>query len=123
MKTYSLILLFILLVVPVSCTSVGTFPHSTGTSVDLSRDNYRVVTANAIGESSGFKLLGIIPFKSPRYTEAMSDLYLRSGLEEGRAQALANVSQERSTMYVILFSIPKLTVRADIVEFLSEGSS
>ncbi len=117
-----LYLLFgILAIVAVGCTSVGTFPHTTGTQVDLSKGNYRIVKANAIGESSGFSLLGFIPFKSPRYTAAMSNLYEKAGLEEGKAQALVNVTQERSTMYLVLFSIPKLTVRADVVEFIDAG--
>jgi hypothetical protein len=109
-----------LLVLAVSCASVGSLPHSTGTRVDLSRKNYRVVKANAIGQSSGFALLGIIPIASPTYPAAMSNLYENAQITEGSATALANVSQERSTVYLVLFSIPKLTVRADVIEFLDE---
>lgn len=104
----------------VGCASTGRFPHETGTRVDLSRKNYCIVKTNAVGESAGFSLLGFIPLSVPRYTEAMSDLYSKAGLEAGKAQALANVTQEKSSTYLILFSIPKLTVRADIVEFLDE---
>jgi len=102
------------------CASTGDFPHVTGTSVDLSRKNYRVIKSNAVGESTGFSLLGFIPLASPRYTEAMTKLYAEAGLKEGEAQALANVSQEKSSTYLILFSIPKLTVRADVIEFQDE---
>ena len=94
------------------CTSIGKFPHTTGTQVDLTKKNYKVVKANAIGSSSGFRLLGLIPFSSPRYTKAMSSLHKNSGMEVGKAQALVNVSQERSTTYLILFSVPKLKVKA-----------
>lgn len=104
----------------VGCASTGIFPHATGTTVDLSRKNYRIVKTNAVGESAGFSLLGFIPLSAPTYTGAMSDLYSKAGLEAGKAQALANVTQERSSRYLILFSIPKLTVRADIIEFLDE---
>jgi hypothetical protein len=103
------------------CASVGTFPHSTGTSVDLTKSNFRIIKSNAIGEDSGFSVLGIIPLVSPTYTNAMSALYSKAGVSEGKAQALINVSQERSTLYLILFSIPKLTVRADVIEFLDEN--
>jgi hypothetical protein len=89
--------------------------------VDLSRKNYAIVKANAIGESSGFSLLGIIPFAAPKYTDAMSDLCSKAVMSEGKAHALVNVVQERSSIYLILFSIPKLTVRADIIEFLDES--
>jgi len=103
-----------------SCASTGIFPHSTSTSVDLAKSNYRIIKSNAIGESSGFSLLGFIPLVPPTYTDAMSDLYGKAGISEGKAQALVNVTQERSMLYLILFSIPKLTVRADIIEFLEE---
>ena len=102
------------------CASVGTFPNTSGTSVDLTKKNYRVVKANASGESTGFALLGIIPIVSPSYTDAMSNLSAHGGIQEGKAQALVNVTQDHSVIYLILFSIPKLTVRADIVEFLDD---
>jgi hypothetical protein len=41
----------------------------------------------------------------------------KSSLKEGSAQAYINVAEEKSTLYLILFSLPKLSVRADIVEF------
>ena len=107
-----------LLVGIAGCTRSGAFPHSSGTQVDLTRNNYRVIKPNAIGTSSGFRLLGFIPLASPRYTAAMSDLYRKAGVSEGgTAQALANVTEEHSSLYLILFSIPKLTVRADVIEF------
>ncbi len=100
------------------CTSAGTMPAASGTHVNLSGKNYRVIKANAVGESSGFELLGWIPFAAPRYTEAMTELYASAGQSEGSATALTNVSQERSEAYFILFSITRLTVRADMIEFL-----
>jgi hypothetical protein len=99
------------------CSSTGTFPQTSGTQVDLSRKNFRVVKANAVGSSTGFKLFGFIPFAAPRYTTAMSHLYKKAGIAEGKAQTLTNVTQERSNLYLVLFSLPKLTVRADIIEF------
>jgi hypothetical protein len=99
------------------CTSTGTFPQTSGTQVDLSRKNFRVVKANAMGSSSGFKLFGFIPFSAPTYSEAMSHLYKKAGVTEGKAQTLTNVTQERSSLYLVLFSIPKLTIRADVIEF------
>lgn len=112
--------LLALLMISTGCSRVGTFPHSSGTEVDLTKKNFRVVKANAVGSSSGFALLGIIPFAQPSYTSAMSDLYDDAGIEEGTAQALVNVTQERSSLYLILFSIPRLTVRADIIEFVDD---
>jgi Family of unknown function (DUF6567) len=98
-------------------TGAGEYAAGSGTTVDLSQKNYRVIKANAVGESSGFHLLGIIPFSSPTYTEAMTNLYIDSGVTSGGATAVANVSKDSKTTYLVLFSIPKLTVRADIIEF------
>ena len=106
-----------LLAIPSGCVNRGDFPRATGTQVELSRDNYRVVKSNVIGESTGFYFLGVIPILPPRRTAALTDLYSHTGLSAGKAEALINVAQERSTLYLILFSLPKLTVRADIIEF------
>ena len=121
MKRNYLILGLLFLFLMGCATATGTFPHGTGTQVDLSKANYRIVKANAIGESSGFNLLGIIPIVPPRYTTAMSDLYSRVDILEGKSHALVNVIQERSSLYLILFSIPKLTIRADLIEFFEES--
>ena len=98
--------------------SVGRFNQSTGTGVNLSRDNYKVIKAGAMGESKGFRLLGIIPFASPSYAEAKKQLYASIGENVvGKSLALANQTEDRSTLYLILFSIPKLTISADVIEF------
>lgn len=103
----------------IGCSSVGTLPYGGTTKTDLTKKNFRMVKANARGQDSGFWLLGIIPFSSPTYADAMASLH--EGVEmEGKATALANVAKDKSTLYLILFSIPKITVTADIIEFLDE---
>ncbi|MGZ5051570.1 MAG: DUF6567 family protein [Methylobacter sp.] len=92
--------------------SAGT-PISTVTTVHLSRQNYKIVKANAVGSSEGFNFLGFIPFKTAGYGK----LYQNAGIAEGKALALTNVMHESTSPYFILFSLPKDTVRADIVEF------
>jgi len=92
--------------------------QNTGTAVSLQGNNYKVVKAGAKGESSGFYLLGIIPIVSPNYADAKANLYFSSGEPlEGRSIALANTTQDSSTLYLILFSVPRITVTADIIEF------
>lgn len=99
-------------------SSIGKFQQSTGTEVKLSENNYKLIKAGATGSSSGFYLLGIIPIVKPSFAEAKSDLYQSSGQAlEGRSIALANQTQDESNIYLILFSIPKVTISADIVEF------
>jgi hypothetical protein len=105
-----------------ACSSTGSMQQSTGTAVSLKGNNYKVVKAGAKGESSGFYLLGIIPLVSPNYADAKANLYFSSGeLLEGRSIALANQTQDNSTVYLILFSVPRITVTADIIEFTGAG--
>jgi hypothetical protein len=115
--TQWILIIFLLLSISGCATSTGIFPHTTGTNVDLTKKNYRVVKVNVVGKSVGFKIFGIIPITSPSYTGAMTDLYSNSSIKVGKAHALVNVIQERSSIYLFFFSIPKLTIRADIIEF------
>lgn len=106
----------------VGCTSTGMMPQGTGTAVSLSGNNYKVLKAGAKGESVGFSLLGIIPILSPTFAGAKANLYSSVGQPlEGRSIALANQTEDRSTLYLILFSLPRITVTADILEFTGSG--
>jgi hypothetical protein len=122
MKIKNLIIFcpFILLA---GCASQGEFNHLNATDVNLNSNNYRIIKAGASGCSTGFNLLGFIPFASPHYSEAKADLY-HSVTEpmNGRAIALANQTEDRSTIYLILFSLPKVTITADVIEFTGTNS-
>jgi hypothetical protein len=98
--------------------------QSTSTSIALAGNNYQLVHAGAEGVSHGFRLLGILPFASPHYADAKQDLYgtVTEPLR-GRAIALANEMEDRSTMYFILFSIPKITLTADVIEFTTKEAA
>ncbi len=87
------------------------------TQVQLAGNNYRVLQTNVVAKSGGFKLLGLITIKSPSYVKAVSRLYAKAGVEESQPQAFANVVYETGGMNLILFSLPKIRVRADLVEF------
>ena len=108
----------VLIAVSGGCTSTGSYPAASESRVDLSKANYHLVKANAVGSSSGFNLFMFIPIVPTRYTSAMSQLQAQAGMTEGKAQALVNVVQEQRSLYLLLFSIPTLTVRADVVEFV-----
>jgi hypothetical protein len=92
------------------------------THVTLMEDNFRIVQTNVIGKSRGFKLLGLITIKPASNTRAMSDLYGKAQVEPGRPQALANVVRESGSTYLILFSLPKVTIRADLIEFTERNT-
>ena len=93
---------------------------STQTAVNLSQNNFRVIKAGVVGTSHGFRLLGIIPFAGANETDARADLYRHLGQSlEGKSATLANTTYSKSTVYLILFSVPKVTVEADVVEYLN----
>ncbi|HWN97449.1 MAG TPA: hypothetical protein VNT99_20625 [Methylomirabilota bacterium] len=87
------------------------------TQVSLTGDNYRILQTNLIARSRGFKLLGFITIKSPSYVQAVSRLCAQAQMEVGRPQVFANVVYETGGPNLILFSMPKIRVRADLVEF------
>jgi hypothetical protein len=106
------------------CASKGELRgQTTGTGVSLAENNYKLIKAGAKGRSSGFRLLGLIPFSNPTYANAKESLYESVGEPlTGRAIALANQTEDRSTIYLLLFSIPKVTLTADVIEFTDSGS-
>jgi hypothetical protein len=87
------------------------------TRVDLGRDNFVLVKANVRGESKGFSLLGVITMSPATVTKAMNRMYASAQLRVGEPQTLANLVVNQSSSYWILFGIPKVEVRADVVEF------
>ncbi len=93
------------------------------THVQLTENNYRLVQTNLVAKSGGFKLLGFITIKSPSYVQAVGRLYARAQIKEGRSQALANLVYESGGLNLIVFSLPKIRVCADLIEFTSPGSS
>jgi hypothetical protein len=93
------------------------------THVTLTGSNYTIVQENIIGRSRGFKVLGLISLRSASYIEAVTRLYARAKVQVGHPQALANVVYESTSSNFILFSIPKVKIRADLIEFTEEGSA
>ena len=94
----------------------------TTTTVNLSKNNFKIVKANAFGSSVGFSFLGIFSLKSPSYEEALTQLYRSADVSEGKPQALVNVLQEQTSTYFILFALPKITVCADVIEFINDAA-
>jgi hypothetical protein len=91
--------------------------HS-GTTVKLEQSNFVMVRTNVTGESKGFALLGLLTISPARVGTAMDRLYGAADLRTNRAQTLVNVVAERSSTYYFLYSKPRVTIRADVVEFV-----
>ena len=88
------------------------------TDVQLRGDNFIVIKTNVVGQSSGFSLLGIITIVPAKFTKAMSRLYTQAEMQPGRSQTLVNLILEKDAVYYILFSIPRTSIRADVIEFI-----
>lgn len=91
--------------------------HS-ATSVKLEQGNFTTVKTNVVGRAKGFALLGIITIVPARFSTAMDRLYAQAEVQPGRAQTLANMVVDRSSAYFILYSLPRVSIRADVVEFV-----
>jgi len=110
-------------VAPFASAITGSAPGSgieihTQTSVRLEEGNFVTVRTNVVGSSKGFKLLGFITLYPATLDKALNRLYAKAEAEEGRSQTLAHLIVEHSGVYVILFSIPKVTARGDLIEFV-----
>jgi hypothetical protein len=90
------------------------------TRVGLDRDNFVLVKTNVWGRSKGFSLLGVITIVPPTLTKAMTRMYASAQMRPGEPQTVAHLVIEQTSSFWILFGIPKIEVRSDIVEFNPE---
>ncbi|MCH7673674.1 hypothetical protein IH879_01820 [candidate division KSB1 bacterium] len=108
------------------------------TNVELSQSNFRVIATNVYGEASATYLLGfsfaqggemqtiaLIPLGGDRmlYKVALENLWRNfeqtHGNIEGRSLALVNVRFDSDALNVLVFyTRPKISVRADVIEFV-----
>ena len=88
------------------------------TDVRLQEKNFVVIRTNVVGESSGFSLLGILTIVPAKFNKAMSRLYAQAEMQPGRPQTLVNLVMEKDATYFILFSLPRTSIRADVIEFI-----
>lgn len=87
------------------------------TELRLQQKNFVVVKSNVLGQSKGFALLGLITVVPAKFNTAMNRLNAQADLTPGSARTLANLVLEKDSSYWILFSIPRTSIRADVVEF------
>jgi hypothetical protein len=125
-----------LLAVLSGCVSSGLLVSSNMTEVELSQANYRVVATSVSGQASAEYLFGasfgigmyaqayaLIPLDKDRalYKIAVENLWKNfealHGKTEGRSLALVNVRYDSEAVNAFVYTKPKLTVIADVVEF------
>jgi len=87
------------------------------TELRLTEGNFSVMKTNVVGDARGFALLGFITLVPARFETAMGRLYSKAEMQTGQPQTLGNLIVEKTSAYWILFSIPRVSVRADLLEF------
>ena len=109
------------------CASMDTMPSTleihNQTEVKLTEGNFVTVKTNVVGQAQGFSLLGFISLVPARFQTAMDRLYTKAEVKTGKPQVLGNVVMEKTSANWILFSIPRVSVRADVVEFVPGGAA
>ena len=88
------------------------------TDIRLEAPDFTMIQPNVVGESEGFSLLGILTIVPPKFTEAMNRLMTQAKMQPGRPQTLANLVMEKNSSYFILYSLPRISIRADVIEFI-----
>ncbi len=111
------------------------------TDVRLEQANYRVIATQVKGESTGFHILSAIPNSIPSSlsdlgelvrlspdggitiqdatkVKAVEDLYKNCGDLRNRPTALINLRTQTGGTNYFIFSRPKTTVTADVIEFI-----
>ena len=104
------------------CSSVGEMKGGrTDTSISLAGKNYKLIKGGAQGKDYGFWFL-FLPIVSPSYADAKADLYKSVDVPlTGKAIALANQTEDRSRLFLILVTIPRITITADVIEFTDKA--
>jgi uncharacterized protein DUF6567 len=122
------------------CAQTGVFVAANMTSVELSEDNYRLIATDVSGTAEAAYLLGVslptgmmnstlalvrLKGTGMLYQEALADLWTRfqeeHGAIDGRTLALVNVRYDSDNLNLLLYTRPQLSIRADVVEFVSRG--
>jgi len=139
MKINRLVLVVLFAVFALSafgCASSGMFPSTNVTEVQLQRGNFKIVARNVSGEAEAGYLVGSsfslgiytntlavyrISGTGMLYKEALENLWKNyeatNGPVEGKSLALINVRYDSEALNLIVYTQPKVMIRADVIEF------
>lgn len=118
------------------CASGGMFPAANITNVQLERNNFTIIARNVAGEAQAGYLLGgtfsvgmttntfglvRVSGRGMLYKEALENLWKNveatCGPVEKRKLALINVRYDSEALNLVVYTEPKVMVRADVIEF------
>jgi hypothetical protein len=118
------------------CATTGQFSAQNITNVQLTEANYDVIATGVSGEASAYYLLGLSVNQGAQantfavarlsgdgllYEAAFADLWANFEAEYGatddRSLALVNVRFDSDPLNLFVVTRPKVSIRADVVEF------
>lgn len=118
------------------CSTGGAFLASNITDVQLQKNNFKLVARNITGEAQAGYLLGgtfstgmttntfalfRVAGTGMLYKEALENLWKNyeatNGPIEGKKIALINVRYDSEALNLVVYTQPKIVIRADVVEF------
>ncbi len=133
----SILFLFMFTTLFSGCASSGMHLSSTLTNVELSEANYKIVARSVHGEGKAGYILGAsvgigvyaqvvglarVSGDKALYGTAMRNLWenfeANHGSVEGRNLALININYDVENLNLLVYTRPRLTIQADIIEFL-----
>lgn len=120
----------------IGCSTGGMFTAGNVTSVDLQKNNFKIVAQGVTGEAQAGYLFGAsmsmgmasntfalfrVSGTGMLYKEALENLWKNfeatHGSIEGKHVALANVRYDAEALNLFVYTQPKIIIRADVVEF------
>lgn len=119
------------------CASSGMFPAANLTTVELAEDNFQLIATDVGGEATAAYILGVSAAIGPELRtialaridgepflarQALADLWRNfeaaHGAVANRRLALVNVRFDTEALNLLLYVRPRMSVRADVVEFI-----
>jgi hypothetical protein len=139
MKTTTILFVCIMMTASLilsGCSTGGAFIASNETEVQLQKNNFKIVARNVSGEAQAGYILGgtvsagmacntfalfRVSGSGMLYKEALENLWKNyeaaNGPVEGKRIALINVRYDSDALNLFVYTQPKITIRADVVEF------
>jgi hypothetical protein len=118
------------------CSTGGMFTAGNVTDVQLQKNNFKIVAQGVTGEATAGYVFGgsftmgmatntvallRVSGSGMLYKEALENLWKNfeatHGSIEGKHVALANVRYDAEALNLFVYTQPKITIRADVVEF------
>lgn len=130
-------ILLLVVIMATGCTNSGAFLATNQTNVDLREANYTLTTTDIYGEAEAEYILGVsyssglfantiaiarINGSDKLYSDALKNLWQNYESNHGQIDdkklALVNVRYDSDIINLIVYTKVKVSVRADVVEFI-----